>query len=406
MLEIQSNSKLILNFFIIFFLFDISKAETNNFVSENNVEVSIEYLESKNELADYILDTGDSIKLEFVNTPELNGVFTVNEEGELFLPRIDNTYVRGLTQSDLKILLEQRFSEFLIQPEIKIRIVIYRPLTVLIQGEVKNPGKYKFPAYRSGSFITLDDTKNDDTKNDDFDSFSKQGDDNIFKNEEKRENTQKSLDFIMERSNENVTTISEVLKTAGGITSLSDLSNIRIVRDIPFGKGGGKKSALINFYSYINESDPINDIRIFDGDSLYIPKLNKKDPNQIPRAILSGVSPKFISVNLFGRVENPGLLKLPLESTLSDAIDISGPVKPLSGKIVLIRYEKDGTVTKKNINYSSRARRGSKRNPFLEEDDLISVKNSFFGKATGVINQVTQPIIGIYTTKEVIESFD
>ena len=88
---------------------------------------------------------------------------------------------------------------------------------------------------------------------------------------------------------------------------------------------------------------------------------------------------------------------------MSDAIDLSGPIKPLSGKIVLIRYEKDGTVTKKNISYSSRAKKGSKRNPFLKANDLISVKNSFIGKATGVIREITAPFVGIYSTKEIIE---
>ena len=68
-------------------------------------------------------------------------------------------------------------------------------------------------------------------------------------------------------------------------------------------------------------------------------------------------------VNIFGRVENPGVVKLPLEATSSDALDISGPIKPLSGKIVLIRYEKDGTVIKKNVAYRSGAKRGSKKNP-------------------------------------------
>ena len=89
---------------------------------------------------------------------------------------------------------------------------------------------------------------------------------------------------------------------------------------------------------------------------------------------------------------------------MSDAIDLSGPIKPLSGKIVLIRYEKDGTITKQNISYSSRAKRGSKRNPYLKENDLISVKNSFIGTATGVIREITTPFVGIYTTKEIIES--
>ena len=87
----------------------------------------------------------------------------------------------------------------------------------------------------------------------------------------------------------------------------------------------------------------------------------------------------------------------------SDVIDLTGPIKPLSGKIVLIRYMKDGTVIKKNISYSATAERGSKRNPYLKEDDLISVKNSVLGKTSGVLKEITAPFVGIYTTKEVIE---
>ena len=163
---------------------------------------------------------------------------------------------------------------------------------------------------------------------------------------------------------------------------------------------------LILSSSFLNESDPTNDLRLFDGDRLFFSKLDLKDKDQVSKSILSGLSPRFISVNLFGRVETPGLLKLPLEATLSDAIDLSGPIKPLSGKIVLIRYNKDGTIIKKNISYSARAKRGSKSNPYLEANDLISVKNSFLGKTTGVIGEITAPFVGIYTTKEIIESFN
>ena len=98
----------------------------------------------------------------------------------------------------------------------------------------------------------------------------------------------------------------------------------------------------------------------------------KSNPNQIPKSILSGISPKFISVNLFGRVENPGVIKLPLEAALSDAIDLTGPIKPLSGNIVLIRYEKDGQVIKKNISYSANAKKGSKKK------NTHNVNNRFF----------------------------
>jgi len=397
----RRNSKkfLIFNFLLLFFCFDISKADTS-FPNNKSNQLEIDYLESRNELEDYIIDTGDSIYLEFFPAGELSGVFSVNEEGELLLPRLDETFVRGLTKSELKTLLEKRYAEFLIDPEIKIRLAKFKSVRVLASGELRNPGFYKFPAYSSGSFLTSNKVDNSELV-----SLIENNNEQSEMGQNLQSTNQSSLDLVVKRSNESLTTISDVIRSAGGITSKTDLSKIEIIRDIPLGKGGGKKRAIIDFNAYLYKSDPTNDIRIFDGDTLFFPKLSKINPNQIPKSILSGISPKFISVNLFGRVETPGVVKLPLESVLSDAIDLSGPIKPLSGKIVLIRYAKDGTVIKKNISYSASAKRGSKRNPYLKEDDLISVKNSIFGKTTGVIREFTAPFVGIYSTKELIEGF-
>ncbi len=398
-LKRKFKSILIFNVFFLLFIFDISKADTNNSTNSiNNLE--IEYLESRNELEDYIIDTGDSIYLEFFPARELSGIFSVNEEGELLLPRLDETFVRGLTKSELKTLLEKRYAEFLIDPEIKIRIASFKSIRVLARGELRNPGFYEFPAYTSGSFLSLDKVDNSE-----LDSLIENNNEQSEIGQNMQSNNQSSQDLVVKKSNEFLTTISDVIRRAGGITSKTDLSRIEIIRNIPLGKGGGKKRAVIDFNNYIYESDPTNDIRIFDGDTLFFPKLSKTNPNQIPKSILSGISPKFISVNLFGRVQTPGVVKLPLESVLSDAIDLSGPIKPLSGKIVLIRYKNDGTVLKKNISYNARAKRGSKRNPYLKEDDLISVQNSIFGKSTEVIKEITAPFLGIYSTKELIEGF-
>ena len=382
------------------FIFDVSKANTN-FPKTKNNQIDIEYLESRNELEDYIIDTDDSIYLEFYPAEELSGIFSVNEEGELILPKLDEIFVRGLTTSELKNLLEKRYSEFLIDPEIKVRIAGFKSIRVLARGEIRKPGFYKFPAYASGSFVQLDDDYNSE-----LDSLIEPNDEQSDMGQNLQSKNQSSQDLVFKRSSDNLTTISDVIRRAGGITSQTDLSRIEITRYVPLGKGGGKKRAIIDFNDYVNASDTTNDIRIFDGDSLFFPKLSKSNPNQIPKSILSGISPKFISVNLSGRVENPGAVKLPLEAVLSDAIDLTGPIKPLSGKIVLIRYEKDGTIYKKNISYSASAKRGSKRNPYLENNDLISVKKSFLGRSTGVIKDITAPIMGIYTTKEIIESFD
>ncbi len=390
----------IIIFFSSLFFVEVLKSEINSPLLVKDESIPSSYLNPKNELEDYMVDSGDSIYIEFFPAEELSGVFPVNEEGELVLPRLDEIFVRGLTKSELKNLLKKRYSEFLIDPEIKVRVVVFKSIRVLARGELRTPGFYKFPAYSSGSFTELRKIDNSE-----LDSFRGINNEQLEIVQNLNSNNESTKDIIVKKSSENLTTISDVIRKAGGITAKTDLSRVEIIRDVPLGKGGGKKIAIIDFNAYVENSDTSKDVRIFDGDILFFPKLGKSNPNQIPKSILSGISPKFISINLFGRVESPGVLKLPLEATLSDAIDLSGPIKPLSGKIVLIRYENDGTVLKMNIAYNAGAKRGSKRNPYLKENDLISVKNSLYGKSAGIIREFTAPFLGIYSTQQLIEGF-
>ena len=101
----------------------------------------------------------------------------------------------------------------------------------------------------------------------------------------------------------------------------------------------------------------------------------------------------------------PEKSEVPVESTLSDAINLTGPIKPLSGKIVLIRYENDGTINNQKISYSSSAKKGSKRNPLIKNGDIITVTDSILGKTSALIKEITLPFVGIYSSKEIIESF-
>ena len=442
---------------------------------------NISYLNPRNDLRNYKLDEGDTLSIRFLKTPELNVNQTIDQEGEIYLSRLKSTYIKGLNIYQLKKLLEKKYKEFLIDPdieirisgfrfigsgiysinnegelmlpllketyvrglttneisnllskkylnseyissEVEIRIANFKPQRILISGEIRNPGIYKFPGYSSGEFFAVENIEDDtsqkgEMENDTEESISKEIDgDNMPKGQLNSRESSASLNQISQNNNtrqsfqikrptENFTTISNAIRKAGGITSKTDLSRIEIIRDIPIGKGGGKQRAVVDFTSFLNESDPTNDIRLFDGDRIFLPKLTTASYDIIPKSILSGLSPRFITVDIFGRVENPGNVRLPLESALSDAINLTGPIRPLSGKIVLIRYNKDGTILNKNISYSARAKKGSKRNPFIKQGDLISVKNSLLGKTTGVIREITAPFVGIYSTKELIEGF-
>ncbi len=452
-------------------------------LKEKNVNLrdpnNVSYLNPKTNLDNYLLDENDSIFINFLKTPELNTTVTVDKEGEVNLPRIKTTYIRGLTIDQLSNLLESRYKEFLIDPEIEIeiskfkfissgvyqvdlegemflpliretfvrgltpielsnllekrysefgisakttvKVARFKPIRVLVDGEIRSPGIYEFPGYTVGDFIsTIDEV-------DENERVNEKGNQNTFlENEIKKTSinefnidldeevtpTNNNIDGQVNNANNNfevkrpinkITTISNAILKAGGITSRTDLSRIQIIRDLPIGSGGGKKRAFIDFSSYINDSDTSNDIRLFDGDRIFFSRLSEASKDQIPKSILSGLSPKFISVNVNGRIENRGNVLLPLEATLSDAINLSGPIKPLSGKIVLIRYNKDGTVLKKDISYAANAKRGTERNPFVLDGDLITVKNSVLGKSTGIIKEITAPFIGIYSTLELID---
>ena len=141
---------------------------------EKAVPLGTSYLDSRNVLDDYILDTGDVLDIEFVNVPELNGLFSIDEQGEIYFKRIKFTYVRGLTIKELTQLLEERYKEFLLNPEIYIRINTYKSIRVSVRGEVRAPGVIKLPAYISSSARTaLDVLDNKQSSLDSDINFSK-----------------------------------------------------------------------------------------------------------------------------------------------------------------------------------------------------------------------------------------
>ena len=411
-------------FFCAFFCPEVTKSEVNAPLLANEKQITTSYLNSKKELEDYIIGVGDGLFIEFYPALELSGFFSVNEEGEVYLPRLNEVNVSGLTTSDLERLLEENYSESLIAPDIKVRIAIFKETKVIVTGEVRYPGSYTFPPYKSASSpnflnfkkqpqnididIDIDSKYSAELKN-----FKKSNKLNTNKlntnklNKLEKNNFENPLDdkFAVGIYSRNSKNISDVIRKAGGITSLSDLTRVKVIRNIPLGKGGGKKVAIVNLNEFLDEFDSDYNLRIFDGDRIFIPALKNNSKDQIAKSVVTGLSPRFVEVNIYGRVENPGTFKLPLEGTLSDAIDITGPIKPLSGKVVLIRYNSDGTIKKEKISYSAKAPRGSKRNPYIKEGDLITVTNSALGKTTDVIKEITAPLQGIYFTKELIDNF-
>ena len=98
-----------------------------------------------------------------------------------------------------------------------------------------------------------------------------------------------------------------------------------------------------------------------------------------------------------GRVNIPGGKILPQGSTLTQAIDMAGGLKILHGSVEFIRFNRDGTVDKRNFRYKPGAPADDYKNPVLMAGDVIRARESPLSAASEVIGEITAPALGVYS---------
>ena len=91
---------------------------------------------------EYILGEGDQLKIKFYGLSLFNDVYTINPEGNLILPELNEFYAKGKTLKELKSLLHKNYEEYIVSPDILVEIVKYRDLTLSLRGEVNQTGLF------------------------------------------------------------------------------------------------------------------------------------------------------------------------------------------------------------------------------------------------------------------------
>lgn len=94
-------------------------------------------------IADYVLGTGDKLRVIVFGEPDLSGEFDVSGSGNVALPLIGQVRAMGLTLSQFEDAAEAKFSEgYLNSPRVSVEVLNYRPF--YIYGEVANSGQYPY----------------------------------------------------------------------------------------------------------------------------------------------------------------------------------------------------------------------------------------------------------------------
>lgn len=358
-------------------------SEKNSFVNTVNSEInrnskinsesghSENYSKDGSSVSFYLIGPGDALNVEILDVPEYSGIFSVGPDGTLYLPRLRSLLVEGLTVEELKYFLTKEFSAYIREPQVFINIVGYRPIRVYIGGEVQRPGYY----YLSGQQQVTNAVVNAE------------------------EDEESNLIYGGTKINQSLRlpTIFDALRTAGGVTPFSKLSDVAVTRNRPLGYGGGKMRAHVNFLKVITQEDESQNLRLFDGDSIYVTRSATVLREQIIKAGQTNLSPDFVNVYVTGRVRDPGLKKLPQGATLDQALASAGGQRLLRGQVEFIRFNRDGTTDKRKFFVGGANPSGSYKNPVLMPGDVIRVNNSPLSATVTVLNELTAPAVGIYS---------
>lgn len=157
----------------------------------------------------YVVGAGDLIGVNVWKEPSLSGAVKVRPDGYITLPLVNEVQVVGLTTSQLRKLLEEKYKEFTTDPFVTIRIEAIASTEVFLVGEVVRTGAYQL------------------------------------------------------NGNE---TILQVLSRVGGLGVFADRSNIKVVR-----REGDKITQYVVDYDAIIKGDLKQDILLRPGDRIIVP---------------------------------------------------------------------------------------------------------------------------------------
>jgi polysaccharide biosynthesis/export protein len=298
----------------------------------------------------YTLGAGDRIHLDFFNIPEYTGETQVLADGSLNLPLVGNISVQGQTLNGAADTIEAAYQQLLRNPIVTISLLRPRPLRVSIAGEVNRPGSY---------------------------AMSLRAEDG------------EATEFQWP-------TVTQVIQTAGGITQQADVSQIQIQRA---DKPGEAERITVNLWDLLKEADLSQDRPLRDGDSIVIPTATSIQAAEATQLSSASFAPDTIRVSIVGEVVAPGVVEVPPNTPLNQALLAAGGFdrsRARTSQVELIRLNPDGTATQQSIPIDFAQGISDSSNPILRNNDVVVVGRSDSAQFSDSVNGILETIGRIF----------
>lgn len=206
----------------------------------------------------------------------------------------------------------------------------------------------------------------------------------------------------------NLPTVTKAIQVAGGIKPLADIRQIQIRR---FTSTGSEKTIEIDLWKLLQAGDLSQDLVLQEGDTIFVPtatELNLAEATQIAAA---SFSPDTIRVNVVGEIKNPGVIEVPPNTPLNQALLAAGGFtnRSNSGSAELIRLNPNGTVSRQEVSLNFDQGVNEKTNPPLRNNDVVIVGRNAGASISDTLGTILSPLgsfLSIFTFPvRVIRSF-
>jgi len=308
----------------------------------------------------YTLGAGDIVRVDIFDiTPELalEARYTILPDGTLNLPWVGSVPLAGLSLSQAANVLSQRFGRFIRNPVITVSLLAPRPLKVGVIGEVNRPGAYIISVISNEVSQT---SLNQRTASEGGNQWPR---------------------------------VSQAIQTAGGITGLANLREIRVRRPRV---NGGEELIAINLWQFLSQGDLNQDILLRDGDTIVIPRAATFNPEEVTQVATSNFSPQTIAVSVVGEVGAPGTIQVRPNTTLNQAILAAGGFRggrASRRNVDLIRLNPDGSVSRRKMAIDLDQSLNEERNPRLFNNDIVVVNRTLITKVNDfLVNAIGAPL--------------
>lgn len=95
---------------------------------------------------DYRLSTNDVVHIKVFQEEELETTARIARNGTITMPLIKNAMLGGLSRQEAEQRLETQLKEYLVRPQVTVRIVEYTKRRITVLGQVNDPGAIELPA--------------------------------------------------------------------------------------------------------------------------------------------------------------------------------------------------------------------------------------------------------------------